>query len=140
MTETERKKVEWLHRYQGLLAMMEELEDEQEALRTKLEGLGAQLIDDMPKGSGGDPDKEKLIMRLEDNDKWLTKTWIEAEKERRKIYEAVNGIDNPVLQVLLLYRYLDGMRWEEVCYKMNYSWQHVHSLHVKALREIKIGD
>ena len=133
MTETERKKVEWLHRYQGLLAMMEELEDEQEALRTKLEGLGAQLIDDMPKGFGGDPDKEKLIMRLEDNDKWLTKTWIEAEKERRKIYEAVNGIDDPAAQVLLLYRYIDGKDWKEVAEKMFYSERQVYYLHKRAL-------
>ncbi len=133
MTETERKKVEWLHRYQGLLATLEKLKDEQEVLETKLEGLGAQIIDDMPRGSGGDLDKEKLIMCLEENKKWVIKTLIEIEEERRKIYEAVNRIDDPAAQVLLLYRYIDGKDWKEVAEKMFYSERQVYYLHKRAL-------
>lgn len=47
--------------------------------------------------------------------------------------EAAIGTLPPHLRVLMRYRYIDGLRWEAICGKMNYSWQQIHNLHRRAL-------
>ena len=35
---------------------------------------------------------------------------------------------------LLTYRYIRGMKWEKICTEMKHSWQHIHRIHAKALK------
>ncbi len=65
---------------------------------------------------------------------------LKLRNKRLAIIDAINTLQDPVLQVLVEYRYIDNMRWEEICTKMHYSWRQVHYMHVKALRQIKIQD
>ena len=39
---------------------------------------------------------------------------------------------------LLTYRYLRGLKWEEVAVRMDYSWQHTHKVHSRALENLKM--
>lgn len=140
MTETERKKVEWLSEYAGIQMRIDRMELEIEKWRTQLEGVGAQLIDGMPRSHGNKVSWEKAILEIQELDRELTREVLNLRQKRRAILDAINGIQGPTLQVLLEHRYLDGMRWEEICTEMHYSWRQVHYMHVKALRQIKIQD
>lgn len=138
MTEKERKTIEWLHEYAGIDERIERLENEVESLRTRLEGVSAQVIDGMPKAHGRKKGSEKLILELEKLDTELTTEILNLRKKRLDILEAVNSIEEPRLQVLIEYRYLDFERWEDICSKMHYSWKQVHRLHLKAINQIQI--
>ena len=138
MTEKERKTIEWLHEYAGIDERIERLENEVERLRTRLEGVSAQVIDGMPKAHGRKKGSEKLILELEKLDTELTTEILNLRKKRLDILEAVNSIQEPRLQVLIEYRYLDFERWEDICSKMHYSWKQVHRLHLKAINQIRI--
>ncbi len=36
-------------------------------------------------------------------------------------------------KLLMRYRYIDCLTWEEIACKMNYTWQHMHRIHSKCL-------
>lgn len=40
---------------------------------------------------------------------------------------------------LMRLRYIQGCRWETICYKMNYEWRHIHRLHSNILNQLKNG-
>jgi DNA-directed RNA polymerase specialized sigma subunit len=39
---------------------------------------------------------------------------------------------------VLTYRYLRGMKWEDIAVKMGYSWRRIHYIHSKALENFRI--
>lgn len=135
MTENERQKIEWLSRYNTLQLRIDRLENELEKIQTRLEGVGAQVITGMPRGNRK-RDAEKLILKADEIERILTVEIMSEMEERQLMFNAINSIVDPKLQVLLEYRYIDGYRFEKICEKMNYSWQWVHKLHEKALKKI----
>lgn len=138
MTERERKTIEWLHEYAGIDERIDRLENEVERLRTRLEGIGAQVIDGMPKAHDRKKGPEKLILELEKLDTELTTEILNLRKKRLDILEAVNSIQEPRLQVLIEYRYIDFKHWEEICHDLHCSWDTVHRWHREAIRKIKV--
>lgn len=52
------------------------------------------------------------------------------------IEEAIEALE-PTARMLLRYRYLDGLKWEEVCVRMNCSWMQTHRIHAAALNQLK---
>ena len=57
-------------------------------------------------------------------------------EEQLAIETAIERLE-PTARMLLRYRYMDGLKWEEVCVRMNYSWRQTHRLHGEALRQLK---
>ncbi|MEG0689433.1 MAG: hypothetical protein RR466_12175, partial [Hungatella sp.] len=39
---------------------------------------------------------------------------------------------------LLTYRYLRGVKWEEICVAMGYSWKQIHRIHARSLKNFEI--
>ncbi len=58
---------------------------------------------------------------------------------RREIEQAIAAVKDGVLRLLLAYRYIDGLTWEQVAVEMRYDYSHVaFCLHNKALSGIKV--
>lgn len=55
------------------------------------------------------------------------------------IEAAIESLD-PTARLLCRYRYVDGLKWEEVCVRMNYSWRQVHNLHRRALEALRADE
>ena len=56
---------------------------------------------------------------------------------KQQIEEAIQGIDDQVLRLLLEYRYINGFTWERVAEEINYDYRHTIRLHRKALEVIE---
>lgn len=56
---------------------------------------------------------------------------------KQQIEEAIQGIDDQVLRLLLEYRYINGFTWERVAEEINYDYRHTIRLHRKALEAIE---
>lgn len=52
--------------------------------------------------------------------------------EQLAIEKTIEALE-PTARMLMRYRYLDGLTWEEVCVKLTYSWRQTHRLHARAL-------
>ena len=56
----------------------------------------------------------------------------------RKVQAAIEEIEDETEKDLLTYRYLKGMKWEEIAVEMGYSWRAVHKIHSRALEHLEI--
>lgn len=60
----------------------------------------------------------------------------ELDAAQAKIEDAIETLDS-VQRTLMRHRYIEGMKWEEICVAMNYSWRQVHRTHASALTRLK---
>ncbi len=57
---------------------------------------------------------------------------------RRAIDDAIRGLPDPESQLVLKYRYIDGLTIEEIASQMHYCERHISRLHESALRAIRL--
>lgn len=56
-------------------------------------------------------------------------------REMQCIENIIEGLDEKE-KLLMRYRYIKGLKWETICYKMDYSWRQIHNIHSKILKEL----
>jgi len=117
---------------------------EQAQLKARLEELETALyypkiphLTDMPGGGNreGNHQEDLAIYHIELQAKYNAKL-AELAAEQLAIENAIEGLPQTE-RMILGYRYLDGLSWEEVCVKAGYSWTQTHDYHSKALRLLK---
>ena len=95
-----------------------------------------QALDGMPHGSGGgDPLADVVSTHLELVEKYkqkLANCW----KLMDEVETLISGLDDPTERTLARLRYIDGFTWEEICFKMTYSWPQVHRIHSRVLDKL----
>ena len=119
------------------------LKEECEQLRRQLEELEATLyypkiqrLNGMPSAPSKENAMELMIARHVEMQKKYEAKIAEMTAEMLQIEAAIETLD-PTARMLLRYRYMDGLKWEEVCVKMNYSWMQTHRIHANALNQLK---
>ena len=55
---------------------------------------------------------------------------------KAEVVKRIDTVEDADLRMLLTLRYLNLYTWEKVAVEMNYSFQHVHKLHSRALAKI----
>lgn len=97
-------------------------------LETRLTAPGAQNLDGMPHGSGrGDALANGVAMLAELRDLYREKEG-ELAQAQIDIEHLIENLD-PIERVIARYRYIDGLHWEQICVKVNYSWRQTHRIH-----------
>lgn len=120
-----------------------DLKNEQAQLRQQLETIEAALyspkaqrLTGMPAAtSHGNPLEDMAARHLELVDRYRAKM-LELAEEQLAIEKAIETLE-PTSRMLIRFRYIDGLPWEEVCVRMNYSWRQTHRLHSRALDALK---
>ena len=65
------------------------------------------------------------------------------DKKREKLTAELMHIEQvietlgPTERTLMRLRYIDGLSWQAICNRINYSWQQTHRIHARALVKIK---
>lgn len=119
------------------------LKEEREQLRRQLEELEATLyypkiqrLNGMPSAPSKENTLELMVARhVELQEKYAAKI-AEMTAEMIQLEAAIEKLE-PTARMLLRYRYMDGLKWEEVCVRMNYSWMQTHRIHAAALNQLK---
>jgi DNA-directed RNA polymerase specialized sigma24 family protein len=110
-------------------------EEKIKELRIKLEKPESQFLSDMPKGGERKDftdDIDSLIELQEFYSRWAKK----LTAKQIRIETAIQSLSDSVERAVLGYRYIDGLTWEQICIKMNYSYRNVHYVHSSALKNI----
>lgn len=121
----------------------QKLKHEQQQIREQLDKVEAvlfypknQQLTGMPSAPvDGNPQEDLAIHHIELVEKYKTKM-AELAEEQLAIEKAIDTLD-PTARMLMRYRYIDGLQWEEVCIKICYSWRQTHRLHGEALLKLK---
>ena len=136
-TPENQKKIEYLSRYRKLGKRIEQLSTER-AMWLSRACKTTQTISDMPKAkNGAQGDSSEVAQYIEIGEE-ITRELRNLHRLRREIRAVITTLEDDILQTLMLYRYIDGMTFEEIAVKMNYSYVHVCRLHGQALSKIML--
>ncbi len=97
-------------------------------LETRLTSPGAQNLDGMPHGSGNGDALANGIARLSELRDLYREKEIELAQAQIDIEHLIEHLE-PIERVVARYRYIDGLHWEQICVKINYSWRQTHRIH-----------
>ena len=133
MTKDELKK--FLHSYKDLDAERRQIAAELEKVEALMASPKAQNLTGMPRTPGvSDP-----VFNMVDVHVTLVERY---QAQLRRLAAAQTAIETlieslePLTRQLMRYRYIDGLRWEEVCVAIGYSWRQTHNIHAKALDDL----
>ena len=88
--------------------------------------------DGMPHGSGISKPTEERAIRLADKAKKWRDAELDALEVRQMVFDTICIV--PDIEGKVLYeRYIHLRKWEEICYRLNYSWKGIHLVHRRAL-------
>lgn len=138
MTEVNARKKEYLLRYQTLLRIEQEIQEEL---------LDTMLAQALPRairydGDGGGPGKPRdlsdFAAKVDQLQTKLIKAKDRAVSARLEITSRIDAMQDDTEKLLLRLRYIRGMTFDEVADAMGYSWRHVIRIHGSALQHFKL--
>ena len=132
------EKKRWLKEYCHMEIERRRLEDEREETLVRMEHLGAQVIDGMPRATGLQGGIEGLMDEYIKLDEKLIARQMEIAKRKNEIYDVINTLDSPDQRVVIGYKYLDNLEWIDIAEKMGYCKKYVQNIHAMAIEKIEI--
>lgn len=136
--ENELKK-EYLRRYGDAVRAAKQIEEEIRQLRLDTM-MPAVVNDGMPHGSSSGSDLSgyaaKVDAMMED-----LRNQMEARIDiKREIIEKIEEMENETEKLILRYRYIHLLKWEEIAVKIEYEYRNVLYIHGKALKHFQIPE
>lgn len=125
-----------LKKYVPLKKEAEELRLQAEQLDEDIKSLKAVIIDGMPKGGTVNDSIGNMVAKVEHLKNEYLKKYDLALCELYKIERVIDSLDDMTERRLIRKRYIQGMRWEDICVDMSYSWRQIHNIHSKILNKI----
>jgi hypothetical protein len=138
MTEREQLRLDIkrrLNSYRDMDAERRQLQAQLLRVEMLMDAPGGSNWDGMPHGTGVSNPVEKMVTKkLTLENRYRTK--LAELVEAQEAIEALIEVLEPTERCLARYRYLDGLRWEDVCVRINYSWMQTHRIHAKLLDKL----
>lgn len=104
----------------------------------KLNKLSLSVVNDGMPHSNSISDLSAYAAKVDEIERQIWKARFIRIQAFEEIQAAIEKLDNSFEKDVLTYRYLRGMKWEDICVITGYSWRKVHYLHRDALNHFKI--
>jgi DNA-directed RNA polymerase specialized sigma24 family protein len=95
------------------------------------------IISDMPMNRGKSDKVGDNVPAMADLDNEYLNRWIEAEKKRLYIVERIDGINNSLYREVLKYKYVEGLKIEEIACRKDKSYDRIKHIHREALEQYR---
>lgn len=129
-TENEKKK-EYLWGYRRAQRKKQRLEEQLQELR--LNKMCPSVVQDgMPHGTGGG-DLSGYAAKVDELEGEIKEAADECIEQLKAIRDKIEQLQDENEKDVLNYRYIRGMKWEDIAVKMGYSWRRTHYIHSSAL-------
>lgn len=135
MTNGEKKSI--LLEYRAIERRINRLIDEKAAWNAKATATTSSFSD-MPRSGGGSDKIQTTVEKIIEIEEKLDHEIDALADLRNRIETAVEKLEDGRLRDVMRYRYIDGMKWEQIAVEMHYSYMQVCRLHGKALLEIML--
>lgn len=130
-------KIRYLSRYRRMSKRIGRLLEEQNRWREMALKITPVLSQTPGGGESGSPIERPMDKVLE-IDEEIKREIDELQTVRQGIRSALDQLEDENLKLLMEYRYIDGMTWEQVAVEMHYSYMQICRLHGKALKTIML--
>lgn len=131
------EKIKYLSRYIALNRRIDRLLEEKAKWWSLCLKTTTNLSQTPGGGESGSPVERPMDKVLEIETE-INREIDELQTVRQEIRAALNQLEDENLKLLMEYRYIDGLTWEQIAVKMNYSYMQICRLHGKALRTIML--
>ena len=130
---------ERLRRYREIKREAKQIRDKLEEVESRLYSPRGQLLTGMPSAPspGGGTATETLIDRHAQLVQQYQEQLARLEAEQLAVEKAIASLEDSTARQILRYRYIDGLKWEEVCVRIKYSWTQTHEIHGQALQQLR---
>lgn len=135
VTNGEKKSI--LLEYRAIERRINRLIDEKGAWNAKATATTSSFSD-MPRSGGGSDKIQTTVEKIIEIEEKLDHEIDALVDLRNRIETAVEKLEDGRLRDVMRYRYIDGMKWEQIAVEMHYSYMQVCRLHGKALLEIML--
>lgn len=138
MTEREQARIsikKRLNSYRELKAEHRQLLDELRQLEALMDSPSGPNLDGMPRSPGASNPVERMVTKhlmLQDRYKEQLGHLIAAQIA---IEDLIDSLE-PTERRLARFRYIDGLTWDDVCDRLNYSWRQTHRIHARMLDKL----
>jgi DNA-directed RNA polymerase specialized sigma subunit len=113
--------------------------EELQNLRELSRSVSSPVIEEKINGTRNtDPPFVKYVGKIIDLEKQIQQEVDRLVKLKTDIREAINQMQDIDEKLLLRYRYINFLNWEEICVNLNVSMRTVHRLHSLALQHLKV--
>ena len=136
-TPENQKKIMWLSRYRSICRRIRNKLDNIERLHS-IETKITPTLSDMPKGGGQENKIESATESIIEIQSQIADEIRQLTFTRSEIENAIRAVPDENYRELLELRYIDGLTWEKIAVKMNYTYRWVCTLHGKALGSVEI--
>lgn len=131
------------------LFKLTKIKSEIEQLKTQIDNIEPEHSIDMVTGSSIEFPYTKHSIKLEGYDyityeskvnrirNRLSKKLIELTDEKDKLTEYIYNLKDSDLRQIFIYRYIDGLIWNEIGKKMNYSFETVKKKHNEFIKHTR---
>lgn len=130
---------EYLSRYYYLSLKVESLEEELKYLEILATGTQGCSFDEprVQKTPSLKAPFLKYIDKIDKKRNQINEKIEELLRVKDEIQCAISTVDDPIMELVLTYRYINCLDWNEVAKKMNYAESYIFKLHRKALERVK---
>ena len=136
-TPENEQKIRYLSRYRRLNQRIDRLLEEQSRWRERALKI-TPTLSQAPGGGGNGSPIERPMDKVLEIDVEINREIDEMQIARKEIRETLNQLEDENLKLLMEYRYIDGMTWEQIAVKMHYSYMQICRLHGRALKTIML--
>ena len=137
-TPENEQKIRYLSRYRRLNQRIDRLLEEQTRWRERALKI-TPTLSQAPGGGGSGSPIERPMDKVLEIDVEINREIDEMQIARKEIRDTLNQLEDENLKLLMEYRYIDGMTWEQIAVKMNYCWRQVCRKHGQALTQIMMS-
>ena len=128
---------ETLKQYLHLKAEHAQISALLEELEAAMTAPKAQKLTGMPRGGNGQENPmEAMVARHIALQERYREKLSELDAAQSAIEDAIEQLDS-VERTLMRLRYIKGLKWEEICVAMSYSWRQVQRTHANALEKLR---
>lgn len=129
-------KKEYLYQYRKALLKEKAIEDE--ICQLRLDKVAPSLVQDgMPHGSGGG-DLSGYAAKMDELFRELKDQMEKRIDLRLQISRKIEEISDETESLILRYKYIQGLSFEEISVKLGYTYRHTTRLHGNALKNFKM--
>lgn len=136
MTTEEKKEI--LESYIALKKQIARINREIEEIRTAKMFPGMASGDGMPHAMYNNKDLSDYIVKLDSMYVKIIKLGRKKATLLVKITDAIDKLPDENQKDVIYCRYIQGMKWEEICTFIGYSWKQTHRIHSAALKNIEL--
>lgn len=128
---------EFLGQYEIALKRAQRLQAQIDDLRSKSEGLTEMQLEDRVQTTHRPDRMEELVAKMTDLRLEYASAEAEALGTMLEVQSVITQVPDNELEMLLWYRYIRLMKWEDISAEMHYEHTWIHALHHRALDAVE---